>query len=136
MLIDDWVNSNNHDDYVCEKAAKTITSLTRITYVQQIDADQYATTRRLLVNVSMSVLWYVVPVWAAGQLSWRNMSWLNCTYRLIAMRVASVYLIVFTEAVCVIVGIIPMKIVLEEDCEYYSHQGTTRADCIREWQLG
>lgn len=138
VLIDDRLNFNSHVDYACEKAAKAIAALTRIMSNRSAVSSG---TRRLLASVSTSVLRYGAPVWAAGQLSKRNLARLNSTYRLMAMRVASAYRTISTEAVCIIVGMIPIKIVLEEDCECYNRRGTTgsrknaRADSMRKWQL-
>lgn len=138
VLIDDRLNFNSHIDYACEKASKAITALTRILSNRSAISSG---TRRLLASVSTSILRYGAPVWAAGQLTNRNLSRLNSTYRLMAMRVASAYRTISTEAVCVIVGMVPIKIVLEEDCECYRHRGTrgtrktARADSLRKWQL-
>ncbi|XP_062537681.1 uncharacterized protein LOC134206007 [Armigeres subalbatus] len=82
---------------------------------------------RFLSSVSTSVLRYGAPVFAAGAITKRNLTRLNSTYRLMAMRVASAYRTISMDAVCVIVGMTPIKILLEEDCACYGLRGTTGA---------
>ncbi|XP_062554637.1 LOW QUALITY PROTEIN: uncharacterized protein LOC134219787 [Armigeres subalbatus] len=137
-MIDDRLNFNSHVDYACEKATKAITALTRI---MSNSSAISSSKRRLLASVSTSILRYGAPVWAAGEITRRNLTRLNSTYRLMAMRVASAYRTISMDAVCAIVGMTPINILLEEDCECYRLRGTVgarmiaRADSMRKWQL-
>ncbi|XP_062556956.1 uncharacterized protein LOC134221790 [Armigeres subalbatus] len=136
-MIDDQLNYNSHVDYACDKAAKATTALTRVMANSSAISSR---KRRLLASVSTSVLRYGAPVWAAGGITKRNLTRLNSTYRLMAMRVASAYRTISMDAVCVIVGITPIKILLEEDCACYGLRGTmgarkiARVDSMRKWQ--
>lgn len=138
VMIDDRLNFNSHVDYTCEKATKAITALTRI---MSNSSAIRSNKRRLLASVSTSILRYGAPAWAAGVITRRNLTRLNSTYRLMAMRVASAYRTISVDAVCVIAGMTPINILLEEDCECYRLRGTSgarmiaRSDSMRKWQL-
>ncbi|XP_062535562.1 uncharacterized protein LOC134204767 [Armigeres subalbatus] len=121
-MTDDRLNFNSHVDYACEKATKAITALTRI----MSNSSAISSSKRRLL---------------AGEITRRNLTRLNSTYRLMAMRVASAYRTISMDAVCAIVGMTPINILLEEDCECYRLRGTVgarmiaRADSMRKWQL-
>ncbi|XP_062539084.1 uncharacterized protein LOC134207375 [Armigeres subalbatus] len=135
VMIDDRLNSNSRVDYAYEKATKAITALTRI--ISNNPAIS-SSKRRLLASVSTSILRYGAPDSAAGVITRRNLTRLN---RLMAMRVASAYRTITMDAVCVIAGMDPINILLEEDCECYRRRGTAgarviaKADLTRKWQL-
>ncbi|XP_058816491.1 uncharacterized protein LOC131679768 [Topomyia yanbarensis] len=113
-MIDDRLNFNNHVDYACEKATKAINALSRI---MPNNAGPCSSKRRLLASVLSSILRYGSPVWATALETQRNRAKLSSTFRLMAMRVASAYMTISLEAVCVIAGMIPIGIILVEDNE-------------------
>lgn len=137
VMIDDRLNFNCHVDYASEKATKAIAALTRI---MPNNSALSSSKRKLLASVSTSVLRYGAPVWKSALQTRRNQARLCSTHRLMSMRVASAYRTISLEAVCVIAGMIPIGLLLEEDSECYNQRGTigvrkrTRIDTMRKWQ--
>lgn len=137
VMIDDRLNFNTHVDYSCEKAAKMVSALARI--MPNIGGPK-GSSRRLLAAVSSSILRYGVPAWGAALKTKRNRRKLNSVFRLMAIRVASAYRTISSEAVCVIAGMIPICVTLAEDIECYQRRGTSnvrktaRLDSMVKWQ--
>lgn len=137
VMIDDRLNFNCHVDYACEKAARAVTALSRI---MPNNSAICSSKRRLLSSVATSILRYASPAWGTAMKTKRNRVKLSSTYRLMAMRVASAYRTISSEAVCVIAGMVPIGYVLEEDKECYEASSTrgarkiARADTMVKWQ--
>lgn len=137
VMIDDRLNFNSHVDYACEKAAKAINVLARI---MPNSYGLSSSKRRLLASVSSAVLRYGGPAWIGALVTKRNRMKLNSMYRLIAVRVASAYRTISSEAVCVIAGMIPIGITLAEDEECYQRRETSgvrkivRVESMAKWQ--
>lgn len=137
VIIDDRLNFNSHVDYACEKAAKATTALARI---MPNNSEISSSKRRLLASVTTSILRYGSPAWFPAIRTRRNKTCLNSTFRLISMRVASAYRTISLEAVCVISGMIPIVLLLEEDQECYRNRDTRgvrrrmRTDTMQKWQ--
>lgn len=137
VMIDDRLNFNCHVDYACEKAAKAINALSRI---MPNNYGPSSSKRRLLASVSSSIMRYGGPAWITALQTQRNRRKLRSTARLMAMRVASAYRTISSEAVCVIVGMIPIDIILVEDSECYRRKETRgirkmmRAESMARWQ--
>lgn len=137
VKIDDRLSFNSHVDYACEKTAKTINALSKI---MSNSSGISSGRRRLLACVATSILRYASPAWVKALDTNRNRRRLNSTFRLMAMRVVSAYRTISTEAACVIAGMIPIGLVLEEDNECYvgrSARGIrkrARAETLRKWQ--
>lgn len=111
-MVDDRLNFNSHVDYACEKAAKAANTVARI--MPNIVGPR-SSTRRLLATVSSSILRYGVPAWAAALTTKRNRDKLAGTFRLMTIRVVSVYRTTSSEEMCVITGMITICITLAED---------------------
>uniref|UniRef100_A0A023EQZ1 Putative rte ele1 orf1-h 1e-60-j 4 n=1 Tax=Aedes albopictus TaxID=7160 RepID=A0A023EQZ1_AEDAL len=124
VMIDDRLNFNSHVDYACGKAAKAITALSRI---MPNNSAISSSKRRLLASVSTSILRYASPAWATATKTRRNRVQVCSTHRLMAMRVASAYRTISSDAVCVIAGMVPIVFVLEEDKECYEARGARGA---------
>lgn len=137
VMVDDRLNFNSHVDYACEKAAKAIMALSRI---MPNNAGPRSSRRRLLASVATSILRYGGPVWWTALGTKRNRALLDRTQRLMAMRVASAYRTISSEAVGVIAGMIPIGITLEEDTVRYTRRGTrgireaAKAESLARWQ--
>lgn len=137
VMVDDRLNFNAHVDYACEKASKAVNTIARI--MPNVGGPR-SSKRRLLASVAVSILRYGVPVWAAAVKTKRNRRMLNSTFRLMAIRVASAYRTISSEAVCVIAGMMPICITLAEDVECYERRGTrnvrriVRTDSLAKWQ--
>ncbi|XP_065093100.1 uncharacterized protein LOC135713796 [Ochlerotatus camptorhynchus] len=114
-MIDDQLNVNSHIEHACEKASKAINAIARI---MPNNAGPSSSKRRLLASVS-SLLRYGGPAWAAALETNQIQRKHSSTFRLMAMRVVSAYRTISSEAVCVIAGMIPIGITLEEDSECY-----------------
>jgi len=102
--------------------------------------------RKLLSSVVTSVLTYGISIWADAlgiQESHRRVA---SVYRLSALRVASAFRTVSEDAVCVIAGMLPIKVLAVERQALYRRKRlaelTTeklrteeRQNCIRRWQV-
>lgn len=137
VMLDDRLNFNNHVDYVCKKATVVISALSRI---MPNNSAIISSKRRLLASVSSSIVRYAAPVWSSALKTGRNRAQLNRTSRLMAMRVSSAYRTISSDAVCVIAGMIPICLLLEEDSECYRDRGTrgirkrARVSTLHKWQ--
>ncbi|XP_058816364.1 uncharacterized protein LOC131679648 [Topomyia yanbarensis] len=99
VIIDKRLSFNNHVDYACENSAKATNAIARI---MPIVGGSRSSTRRLLSIVSSSMLRYGVLAWNVALKTKRNRVKLNMTFRLMALRVASAYKTITSEAVCVV----------------------------------
>jgi Reverse transcriptase (RNA-dependent DNA polymerase)/Endonuclease-reverse transcriptase len=140
VMIDDRLNFNSHIDYICDKAAKSQAALARI---MPNKAGPKSSTRRLIASVVTSILRYGCVAWANALERKRNSVKINQVYRLAAVRVASAYRTISYDAVCVIAGMIPIRLVILEDCRCYESRKQTltkpdrsvhKAKTIRDWQ--
>ena len=137
VMIDDRLNFNSHVDYICGKAATVSTALSRI---MSNSSAISSSRRRLLASVSTSIMRYACPTWITALQTKRNRGRLARTHRLMAMRVVSAYRTISSEAVCVIAGMIPIELLLEEDTQCYRDRGVrgirkrVRTDTMRKWQ--
>lgn len=137
VMVDDRLNFNAHVDYACERASKAVNAIATI--MPNVGGLR-SSKRRLLASVATSTLRYAVPAWAAALKTQCNRGKLNRVFRLMAMRVASAYRTISSEAVCVIAGMMPICITLAEDVECYQRRNTrnvrsiVRTDSLSKWQ--
>ena len=103
-----------------------------------------SSTRRLITSVVTSILRYGCVAWAGALERKRNKIKINQVYRLAAVRVASAYRTISYDAVCVIAGMIPIRLVILEDCKCYESRSRTltksdrsehRGKTIQDWQV-
>ncbi|CAH2092420.1 unnamed protein product [Euphydryas editha] len=101
--------------------------------------------RELLASVVTSVLTYGIPVWADALNIQEARRKIAPVYRLSALRVASAFRTVSDDVVCVIAGMLPIRVLAEERKALYRRKGTTtlspeelktkeRRNSIRRWQ--
>lgn len=140
VMIDDRLNFNSHIDYICEKASRSQAALARI---MPNKAGPNCRTRKLIASVVTSILRYGCVAWANALERKRNRVKINSVYRLAAVRVASAYRTISYDAVCVIAGLTPIRLVILEDCRCYesAKQSTTKTlrsehkdKTIQDWQ--
>lgn len=140
VMIDDRLNFNSHIDYICDKASRSQAAIARI---MPNRAGPKSSTRRLIASVVTSVLRYGCVAWADALERKRNTVKINRVYRLAAVRVASAYRTVSYDAVCVIASMIPIRLVILEDCRCYesgkqtltkSDRSRHKAKTIQDWQ--
>lgn len=137
VMIDDKLNFTSHVDYACQRASLAIKSLSRMMSNRSAVHSQ---TRRLIAGVALSIIRYAVPAWAVALEAEYNVRKLVKVHRLMCLRVASAYRTISYEAVCVIAGMMPIDILLEEDVECYNERGLVnvrpvkRAASLLKWQ--
>jgi Reverse transcriptase (RNA-dependent DNA polymerase) len=140
VMIDDRLNFNSHIDFVCEKATRCQNALARI---MPNRGGPKSSTRRLIAGVVTSILRYGCVAWASALERDCNRVKINRVYRLAAARTASAYRTVSYDAVCVIAGMLPIHLVIREDCRCYESgkQALTKPDrsmhkvqSIQDWQ--
>jgi hypothetical protein len=140
VMIDDRLNFNSHIDYICDKASRSQSAIARI---MPNRAGPKSSTRRLITSVVTSILRYGCVAWAGALERKRNRIKINQVYRLAAVRVARAYRTISYDAVCVIAGIIPICLVIKEDCLCFDSRSQTmtkldrslhRRKTIQNWQ--
>ncbi|XP_058816567.1 uncharacterized protein LOC131679835 [Topomyia yanbarensis] len=117
------VRHKTQNDNACEKSAKTTKEIAKI---MEIVGGPKSSPRRLLFSVSSSILRYGISAWGAALKTKRNHQMLNKTLRLMAVRVASAYRTMPSEAVCVITRMVPICIILAEDIIYYNRRNNKK----------
>lgn len=143
VMIDDRLNFNSHIDYICDKASRSQAAIARI---MPNRAGPKCSIRRLITSVVTSVLRYGCVAWASALERKRNRIKINQVHRLAAVRVASAYRTISYDAVCVIAQLIPIRLVILEDCRVYAEKsesrGSTKPDrsqhrgkTIQDWQV-
>jgi hypothetical protein len=102
-----------------------------------------SSSKKLIASVVTSILRYRCVAWAGALERKRNSVKMNKVHRLVALRVASAYRTVSYDAVCVIAGMLPIRLVILEDCRCYNgrNQSLTKTDrsvhkekSIQDWQ--
>ena len=137
VMIDDKLTFGSHVDHACRRASVAIASLSRM---MANSSAVCASKRRLLANVATSILRYGGPAWVTALRTESYLGRLESTYRVMCLRVASAYRTVSHEAVCVVAGMMPIRLILREDAECYNLRGnsgvrrTARAASINRWQ--
>ena len=137
VMIDDKLNFTSHVDYACQRASLAIKSLSRMMSNRSAVHSQ---VRRLIAGVALSIIRYGVPAWAVALKAEYNVKKLIRVHRLMCLRVASAYRTISYEAVCVIAGMMPIDILLEEDVECYNERDSVqvrrvkRAASLLKWQ--
>jgi hypothetical protein len=140
VMIDDRLNFNSHIDYICGKASRSQTAISRI---MPNRGGPKSSSRRLIASVVTSILRYGCVAWAHAVERKCNSVKVNRVHRLAVLRVASAYRTVSYDAVCVIAGMLPILLVIREDCACYKSgsQSLTKTDrsvhkekSIQDWQ--
>lgn len=137
VMLDDKLNFTSHVDYACDKAMKAVTSLSRM---MANCSGVNSSKRRLLASVVSSILRYGDPIWGVALNAQYNLQKVTSVYRLICLRVASAYRTVSAEAACVIAGMAPIGLLVQEDTRCYENRGTrgirkaARSTTMDEWQ--
>jgi retron-type reverse transcriptase len=112
VMIDDRLNYSRHVEYACEKASKVNTAIARR---MPNTFGPRSSKRKLLANVTTSILRYGCAFWVEALEKSRNLEIMNRVHRLAVLRVASAYRTVSYDAACVVTGLIPIKMLLMED---------------------
>ncbi|XP_026471518.1 uncharacterized protein LOC113375787 [Ctenocephalides felis] len=111
VMLDARLNFRQHLKQVSDKASVVRTCLSRL--MPNIGGPKQS--RRLtLLSVVASVLTYGIPIWADAlelQESWRKV---GPVYRMSALRVVCSFRTISEEAVYVIAGILPLRVLAEE----------------------
>lgn len=137
VMLDDKLNFTSHVAYACDKAMKAVTSLSRMmANCSGVNSGK----RRLIASVVSSILRYGDSTWGAALNAQYNLQKVTSVYRLICLRVASAYRTVSAEAACVIAGMVPIGLLVQEDRRCHEQRGTrgirkvARSTTMDEWQ--
>ncbi|XP_015509714.2 uncharacterized protein LOC107216897 [Neodiprion lecontei] len=130
VMLDARLNFKQQVEHVSAKASAVVTSLSRL--MPNVGGPKQS-RRLLLTSVVTSVLTYGISVWADAletQESWRKA---GPVYRLSALRVASAFRTISEEAVCVISGTLPLRVLAEERRNLYHRKrsSTLSAEDLR-----
>ena len=131
VMLDARLNFKPQVEHVSAKASVVRASLARL--MPNVGGPKQS-RRLLLSSVVTSVLTYGISIWADAletQESWRKA---GPVYRLSALRVASAFCTISEEAVCVISGTLPLRVLAEERRALYHRKRsiiTLSADELR-----
>jgi len=100
-----------HLECASAKAMKTVISLSRI--MPNIGGPKQK-KHQLLMSVAQSKLLYAAPIWASSLVFEVNKKELLKPQRLMAIRVASAYRTVSTNAILVVAGMLPLHLMVSE----------------------
>lgn len=127
VMIDDKLLFTSHVDYACDKASKAVASLSRM---MANSSAVCSSKRRLVAGVVSSILRYGGPNWGEALCKEYNLQKMVSIYRLMCLRVASAYRTVSAEAACVLAGMVPIGLLVQEDCACYVQRGVRGARAV------
>lgn len=107
-----------------EKSLKTISSLSKL--MPNVGGPKQR-KRQLLMSVAQSQLLYAAPIWASALVFGVNIRVLLRPRRLMAIRVASAYRTVSTNAILVVAGMLPLHLKVSEISEIHVAKKTGKA---------
>lgn len=111
VMLDARLNFKQQVEHVSAKASAVVAGLARL--MPNIGGPKQ--TRRLLLSaVVTSVLTYGISIWADALEIQESRRRAGPVYRLSALRVASAFRTISEEAVCVISGTLPLRVLAEE----------------------
>lgn len=125
VMIDNRLSFKEHVSYAGAKAAGIQSSLARM--LPNIGGPKPA-RRRLLSTVVNSVILYASPVWADALMIKTTKRKLTSIYRLSALRTISGFCTISDEAACVIAGMVPIDILVDEMRRVYDRTHETPAN--------
>lgn len=129
-----------HLKCAAEKAMRTINSLSRL--MPNVGGPKQK-KRQLLMSVAQSQLLYAAPIWTSSLIYEVNVNALLRPQRLMAIRVASAYRTVSTNAILVVAGMLPLHLQASERSEIRKakHRGEAppskdelRRETMNKWQ--
>lgn len=134
VILDKNLKFGPHVEYVSEKANKAISALTRI--MPRIGGPGEA-KRRVLQNVSESIILYAAPVWEECLHIKKRRNDLLKAQRAGTIRVCCAYRTISTDAAAVISGVIPIDLALEERAKTFQKNKETkekeREETLQKW---
>ncbi len=116
VMLDDRLSFKSHINYTCGKASRVYSALSNM--LPNIGGPR-SSRRLLLSRVVSSVLLYGAPIWSEALGVKSNRKQLAKIYRLTTLRVISAYRTTSDEAACVLAGMIPIDILVNEARRIY-----------------
>ena len=118
MILDSKLSFKDHINYMTEKGSKLIFALSKSAKLNW--GLNHAALKTIYTGAILPLLQYGAPVWinAINNASYKLK--LIRVQRLINIRIAKAYRTVSNEALCMIMGLTPIHIKLEETALYYS----------------
>lgn len=112
VIIDEWLNFNEHFVQVAEKASKVIRALCRLMLNLRGPGEA---RRRLYANVVLSVILYAAPIWCdALKASAKSQRIVNKVLHTVAVRVIAVYRTISLDAALLLARIPPLSLMADE----------------------
>lgn len=140
IRLDTKMTFSNQIKYAADKAARTVSQLSRL--MANIGGPRQI-KRKLLMETSNNILLYGSEIWGKG-LNKRSRNTLLAVQRTYALRIASAYRTVSTQAILVLAGTIPIDLLVEERRKIWISKQTNifdqsvresiRKETYRNWQ--
>nr|BAC57910.1 reverse transcriptase [Anopheles gambiae] len=112
MVLDDRLEYTSHIRYAVERATKLWTTLVRM---MPNKAGPSSNVRRVIALTVVAKVRYASPIWCHTLRFANRRQWLRRFYRPVVQRVISSFRTTSHDAVCVLAGMIPLHLLLDED---------------------
>lgn len=135
IYLDRDLRMTAHVNYVCQKSVTILNNLRRI--MPRLGGPSKC-KRQVLASVLISTILYGTPIWSKALNYKKYELKLNSILRLVSIAVTSGYRTVPTQAIMVIAGIPPVKLLAEErTCIYEKgkeHKQQARKSLLQKWE--
>jgi hypothetical protein len=118
IILNSKLSFKDHLNYMTEKCSKLIFALSK--YAKLNWGLSHAALKTIYTGAILPLLQYGAPLWIHAINNANYRSKLIRVQRLINIRIAKAYRTVSNEALCMITGLTPIYIILEETAQYYN----------------
>lgn len=132
MVLDRGLKMGTHVKHVCEKGKKTLRALCGLLPNVRGPGPH---RRRVLAMATQAAILYGAPAWALAMKTKRYRQMVGTAQRGIALRTASAYRTVSTDATLVVAGLVPLHLLAEERRRLYALGRTINVTDRREERL-
>jgi hypothetical protein len=135
IIFDSKLTFREHINYMAEKCTKLIFALSKLAKLNW--GLKHATPKTIYTSGILSLLLYGSPVWkkAIDRVNYKLK--LIRVQRLINIKTAKAYRTVLNEALCILTGLIPIAIKIEEAVQFYELiRGSRKEEALIDCDMG